>query len=186
MFHRDDDAPRTGHQVHRAAHAFDHFAGDHPVREVALLVHFHRAEHAQVNVTAANHGERIGARKIRSAGKFADRFLAGVDEVSIFLPFDRVRSDAQHAVLTLQDDVHAGGNVVGDEGGQPDAEVHVEPVAQFAGDALDDAFAFVNVFGWFGFDWHGAFRDESSMVVRRQSFASPSPGSMPLSRATND
>ena len=41
----------------------------------------------------------------------------------------------------LQDDIHAGGDVVGDERGHADAEVDVEAVLQLAGDAADDEVA---------------------------------------------
>ena len=37
VVHDHDDALDAGDQVHRAAHALHHLAGDHPVGEVALL-----------------------------------------------------------------------------------------------------------------------------------------------------
>jgi len=46
----------------------------------------------------------------------------------------------------LQDDVHAGRDVIGNESGHADAEIDVETVAKFLGDAACDAFAFL-VFG---------------------------------------
>jgi len=45
----------------------------------------------------------------------------------------------------LQDDVHAFGDVVGDERGHADAEVDVEAIAEFLGNAAGDAFAFLVV-----------------------------------------
>ena len=45
------------HQIHRAAHALQHFPGDGPVGERALFVHLQRAEHGHVDVPAANHRE---------------------------------------------------------------------------------------------------------------------------------
>src|SRR5690606_12164836 len=47
----------------------------------------------------------------------------------------RERANAQQAVLRLQPHVHALGDVVGDQGRQADAEVHVGAVGQFAGGA---------------------------------------------------
>ena len=38
VLHRDDHALGAGDQIHRAAHALDHLAGNHPVGEVAFLV----------------------------------------------------------------------------------------------------------------------------------------------------
>jgi len=45
VLHRDDDALGASNQIHGAAHAFHHLAGDHPVREVPVPVDLERAEH---------------------------------------------------------------------------------------------------------------------------------------------
>ena len=45
------------------------------------------------------------------------------------------RADAEHAVLTLQGHVHAGGHGVGHQGRNADAQVHIEAVAQLRGGA---------------------------------------------------
>jgi hypothetical protein len=37
--------------------------------------------------------------------------------------------------------------MIGDQRGHADAEIDVESIAQFAGDALDDALALVGIFG---------------------------------------
>ena len=44
MLHHHDDALDAGDEIHRAAHALDHLAGDHPVGEIAVLRHLHGAE----------------------------------------------------------------------------------------------------------------------------------------------
>src|SRR5262245_39249753 len=59
VFHHNDDAFNPGDEIHRAAHPLHHLAGDHPVGEVAALVHFHSAEDREVDVTAADHRERV-------------------------------------------------------------------------------------------------------------------------------
>ena len=64
VLHRDDDLLGSGDEIHRAAHALDHLAGNHPVGEVAFLVHLQRAEHGQVDVPAAHHRERVGAAEV--------------------------------------------------------------------------------------------------------------------------
>ncbi len=66
VLHRDDDPLGAGDEIHRAAHALDHLAGDHPVGEVALLVDLQRAEHGEIDVAAAHHRERIGAAEVGS------------------------------------------------------------------------------------------------------------------------
>ena len=150
MFHGNDHPPRSGYQVHRTAHAFDHFARNHPIRNTAGLVHFHRAQHAEVNVAAANHGKGIGAGKICCAREFADRFFAGINKVRIFRPFQGIGADSQHAVLRLQNHIHPRRNTIGNQGWQPDAEVDIKSVAQFAGNPFHNAVAFVEAFGGFG------------------------------------
>ena len=95
----------AGDQVHRAAHALDHLAGDHPVGEVAVRGHLHRAQDRAVDVAAADHRERLGRREVGAARQLGDRLLAGVDQVGILLALVRERADAEHAVLRLQHDV---------------------------------------------------------------------------------
>src|SRR5208337_2920971 len=68
MLHGDEDALGAGNEVHGAAHAFEHFAGDSPVGEGSLFVDLQRAEDGEVDMSAANHGEGIGGREIDGAG----------------------------------------------------------------------------------------------------------------------
>src|SRR5215469_17267162 len=96
---------------------------------------------------AADHGKRIGARKVTGSRHFGYGLLAGVDKIWVFLPFDRIRSDSEHAVFALQHHLNALGNVVGNERRHANAQVHIESIAQFAGNTLYDAFAFIEVFG---------------------------------------
>ena len=56
-------------------------------------------------------------------------------------PSQRVRADAEDAVLRLEHHLDPGRHVVGDERRHADAEVHVEPVAQLPGDARGDLLA---------------------------------------------
>ena len=57
VLHHDDDPLDAGDQVHRAAHALDHLAGDHPVGEVAVLGDLHGAQDGEIDVSTSNHGE---------------------------------------------------------------------------------------------------------------------------------
>ena len=109
VLHHDDHALGRRDQIHRAAHALDHLAGDHPVGEIAVLRDLHRAQDGAVDVAAADHGERLGRREIGAARQLGDRLLAGVDEVGILVALVGEGADAQHAVLRLQHDVRAGG-----------------------------------------------------------------------------
>jgi hypothetical protein len=73
--------------------------------------------------------------------------LAGIDEVRILLTLDRIGPYAKHAIFALQNYVHPGRNMIGHQGGHADTEIHIESVAQFPSDSLDNALALFNVFG---------------------------------------
>ena len=60
VFHGKDHALGTYDEVHGTAHAGGEFAGNHPVGEVAVLVHLHGAEDGGVNVAAADDAEGGG------------------------------------------------------------------------------------------------------------------------------
>src|SRR6266852_375107 len=145
VLHGDEDALRAGDQVHGAAHAFQHFAGNGPVGEIALFIDLQRAEYGEVDVAAANHAKGIGGGKITGARKLGDGFLARVDEIRIDFGFERIRANAEHAVFRLQHDLNAFGDVIGNQRGHADAEIDVEAIAKFLRNAAGDAFAFLFV-----------------------------------------
>src|SRR5690606_10613210 len=142
VFHDDHDAPDAGDQIHGAARSLDHAAGDHPVGEVAVGGHLQAAEDGEVDVAAADHRERVGAREDRRARQGRDRLLTRVDQIGIDLVFFREGADAEQAVLGLQRDVHAFRDVVGDERRDADAEVHRVAVAQLGGRAARHPLAY--------------------------------------------
>ncbi|KAG5718208.1 hypothetical protein E4T56_gene15747, partial [Termitomyces sp. T112] len=102
MLHHHDDLLDARDQIHSAAHALDHLARDHPVGDVAILGHFHRAKDGQVDMAATDHGKALRAVEIGRMGQLADRLLARIDEVGVFLALIGERADAQHPVLALQ------------------------------------------------------------------------------------
>ncbi len=144
VFHGHDHATCAGDEVHRAAHPLHHLPRDHPVGEVAVLIDLQCAEHGHVDVSAAHHRERVGRAEVAAAGGLGHRFLARVDQIGVDIGLERIRADAEHAVLRVQRDVHAGGHVIGDERRHADAEVDVVAVAKFPGDADDDAIALIH------------------------------------------
>src|ERR1700737_3426886 len=81
-------------------------------------------------MSAAHHAERIGAREIAGGRQFGDGLLAGVDQIGVFLALIRKRSHAEHAVLALQLDIDAFGDVVRNQRRNADAEIDVISVAQ--------------------------------------------------------
>src|SRR5262249_7879492 len=126
MLHHNDHLLDAGDEVHGAAHALDHLAGYHPVGEVAVLSNLHGAEHRQINVSATHHAEAVGAREIAGGRQFGHGLLPGIDEIGILLAFKRERASAEHAVFTLQLDVHAWGDVVRHQRRNADAEIDIE------------------------------------------------------------
>src|SRR5215510_12397864 len=141
VLHRHEDAFGAHGEVHRSPHAFDHLSGDQPIGEIPLLAYLHGSQYRHVDVTAADHPERGGGVEKRRAGNRGHRFFAGVDQIGIFLALVRPGSDSEHAVFGVQQDVHARWNVVGHQRRHSNAEVDVEPIAQFLGDSLSDSFA---------------------------------------------
>ena len=123
VLHGDHHPARARDEVHRAAHPLHHLAGDHPVGEVAFFVDLQRPKDGQVDVTAANHGKRIGAAEIAASGRFGDGLLTGVDQIGIDFTLARIRTDAQHPVLRVQRDVDTHRHIVGRQRRHPDAEV---------------------------------------------------------------
>ena len=101
MLHHDDDFLDPRDQVHRAAHAFDHFAGDHPIGDVAIFGNLHRPQNCQVYMPAADHGKGRGAVEIGRLRQFANRLLARVNQVRVHLVIIGKWPNTQHAVFRL-------------------------------------------------------------------------------------
>ena len=79
--------------------------------------------------------ERRGRVEEGRAGQDRHGLLAGVDQIGVLVAVERVRPDAEDAVLRLQDDGDVVGDVVRHQGRQADAEVDVLPVLELAGGA---------------------------------------------------
>src|SRR5581483_4063762 len=91
---------------------------------------------------------------------------AGVDQVRVFAAVKRERSNPEHAVFTLQNDVDARRNVVRNQRRHANAEVHVETVAEFLGDALDDALAFFDILRNLRWSGHRSTSDAPDRATR--------------------
>src|SRR5437762_2387936 len=70
--------------------------------------------------------------EIRAAGEQADRLLAGVDQVFVFLAGRRFGTDAENAVLAVQDDLAPLRQVIGHQRRQADAEIDVRALGNVA------------------------------------------------------
>ena len=104
VLHQHDHPPGAVHQVHRPAHALDHFAGDRPVGQVAV-----RPRPACAPSTAMSRWPpRIipneGDEQKSAAPGNGDGLLAGVDQVGVEVVASREGPDTENAVLGMQDD----------------------------------------------------------------------------------
>src|SRR5208282_2426764 len=174
VLHRHHHAPCASDEVHCAAHPLHHLSWDHPIRQAAAFIHFHRAQHAQINVRPADHGKRISARKIRRPRHLANGFFAGVDQVRVFLPLQRIRPNPQHSILGLQHHFNSRRNVIADERRHSNTKVHVEPIAQLTRNPFNDTLALVDVFPWLSNHFRNSVILCSRRIPRTRSVSLPS------------
>ena len=59
MRHGANNIVSASHQIHRAAHAFDKLAGDHPRGDIALLINLEGAQYGQIHMPTTNHGKGL-------------------------------------------------------------------------------------------------------------------------------
>ena len=105
--------------------------GDHPVRDIAILGHFHRAKDRHVDLAAPDHRKALGAVEIGRVGQRRDGLLAGIDQIGVNLILCWEGANAQHPVFGLQGDMHAFGNVIGHQRGNADAKIDIHTILQF-------------------------------------------------------
>ncbi len=63
-----------------------------------------------------------------AAGEQRHRPLAGVDQIGVLLPGGGRGAHPEHPVLAVQEDLAVDGEMVADQGGQADAQVHIGAV----------------------------------------------------------
>src|SRR5579883_649221 len=135
VLHHHHDLLHPRDEVHSAAHPLHHLAWDHPIGEIAILRHLHRAKDGKIDMAAAHHGEAVGAGEVARGRKLGDGLLAGVDEIGVFFALIGKGTHAEHAVLALELHAHSRRYVVRHERRDADAEIDIEAVAQLFGRA---------------------------------------------------
>src|ERR1041385_1127298 len=98
--------------------------------------------------------------EVRAAGEQRHRLLAGVDQVLVLLAGSRAGADAEHAVLAVQDDLAALGQVIADQRRQADAEVDHRAIRDVARHARRHLVA-IELFH------HAAFCSEAEILTTR-------------------
>jgi hypothetical protein len=124
VLHGDDDALRAGHEVHRAAHARDHLARDHPVGETARGVDLQGAE--APSCRGARRGSGRTTSRCRTCRRRAARWT-GFPPASVSsgwcMPSAGGAPVPDQAVLRLEENAHATRHEVRDERRDADAEI---------------------------------------------------------------
>src|SRR5215216_2481834 len=139
---RHDYGLRPYEQVHRPAYPQDRLAGDGPVGYASQPVHLKHAEHGDGDVSAPDHGERLGTREVGGADVLRDWQLPGVNQLQVHLLGLRSGAGTDHAVLSMQEYLDAFGHVIGHERREADAEVdhipRLQVLSHAAGDVVRD------------------------------------------------
>ena len=141
VLHADDALAGTDAQVHGAAHAGHLLAGDDPVGQVALGIHFQSAQEAGIHVTAADQTEvgsgvdETAAESHRGGRTTGVHHMVGIIVGVAFLGGLTGGDDTQ---LSMDDQLHILGQIVGDQGRQTDTQVDNVAVLQLFGAALGD------------------------------------------------
>uniref|UniRef100_A0A0N4ZXT0 PE-PGRS family protein n=1 Tax=Parastrongyloides trichosuri TaxID=131310 RepID=A0A0N4ZXT0_PARTI len=94
VIHHHDDALDPGDQIHSAAHALHHLAGDGPVGQIAVGGDLHRPQHGHVDMAAADHGEAVGRGEEAGGRQHGHGLLSGVDQIGVRLALEGEGADA--------------------------------------------------------------------------------------------
>jgi hypothetical protein len=125
VLHEHDDTACTADQVHASAHAPDHAARNHPVRQVTVDGDLHAAEHSHVEVAAANYREARRQVEVRGSWKYRDGLFPRIDEIRIQVVFAGEGPSAENAVLGVKDDPCSFGQESWYQSREADAKVDV-------------------------------------------------------------
>ena len=138
VLHSDNHTLGSGNQIHRAAHAGDHLAWNHPVGETPLRIYLKAAEHGHVDVTATD--KTKGHCAVEGAGPRQRTYRppSGIGEGGVHHAIFRDRAGADQSVLRLEIHVNAVRNVVGNQSRNADAEIDEHTRSQLSRDAPGD------------------------------------------------
>src|SRR5262249_27283673 len=95
MVHNDYDAFGPGDEIHHTANPLPHLAGDHRIGDIPCLAALHGTQNGEIDVTAADHPETLGA--VEDGGALHQRYglFAGIDQVGILLRLVWEGADSQ-------------------------------------------------------------------------------------------
>ena len=139
-------------QIHGAAHTGHLLAGDDPVGQIALGVHLKSAQEAGVHMAAADQAEVGGGVDEAAAESHGGGAAAGIHNVVgiiVGVALLGGHTGGDDTQLSVDDHLNALRQIVGDQGGQADAQIHDVAVLQLFGAALGDKAFDLGLFHYF-------------------------------------
>lgn len=136
QIHHDPGLLGANGQIHGATDGWYRawFAGA-PVRQISCGGHLKCSQNTNIQVAATHHGKAVGLMEERAAWLEGDGLLACIDEVVVLMTSWWRWAHTKDAILAVQNDFAIWRNVVGDERGLPDTEIHVGAVVDVLGHA---------------------------------------------------
>src|SRR2546423_786399 len=137
MLGYDEDRLHARDQVHGAADCGDGaWLARGPVGQVAVLRDLKRAEHAKVQVAAADHGEAVRVMKVRGARQRRHALFARIEQLGIAFARPGRGAHAEHAIFCVVDQRAARRHELGDQLRNANAQIHIGAVGNILRQAL--------------------------------------------------
>src|SRR5437763_7279321 len=137
MLGDDEDRLHARDQVHGAADCGDGAGlARGPVGQIAVLRDLERAEHAKIQVAAADHGEAVRVMKVRGARQRGHALFARVEQLGIAFAGLGRGAHAEHAIFRVVDQRAARRHEPGDQLRNANAQIHIGAVGDVLRQAL--------------------------------------------------
>ena len=137
MLGYDEDRLHARDQVHGAADCGDGVGlARGPVGQIAVLRDLERAEHAKIQVAAADHGEAVRVMKVRGARQRRHALFARIDQLGIAFAGPGRGAHAEHAIFCVVDQRAARRHELGDQLRNANAQIHIGAVGNVLRQAL--------------------------------------------------
>src|SRR3954467_6321229 len=137
MLGYDEDRLHARDQVHGAADCGDGVGlARGPVGQIAVLRDLERAEHAKIQVAAADHGEAVRVMKIGGARQCRHVPFARIDQLGIAFAGTGRGAHTEHAIFCVVDQRAARRHELGDQLRNANAQIHIRAVENVLRQAL--------------------------------------------------
>ncbi len=118
VIHHHEDLTCANGQIHRPANRRNRVGrAGAPVRQIAAGGNLIGAEHADIEMAAAHHGEGVAVVEIAAALQQSHILFSGVNQLRVLFARPWLWPHSQQAVFAVQEDFFIGRKVVGDTGG---------------------------------------------------------------------